>query len=68
MPSRRDEIKLTDDELDELIADGRVVTIATFGLRGWPHVMRLCNGPRDGEIRVYTHAKSRRSATSPHTV
>jgi PPOX class probable F420-dependent enzyme len=60
MPSRRDQIKLTDHEREELIATERVVVVATFGPRGWPHLMPLWYVPRDGEVWVWTYAKSQK--------
>jgi PPOX class probable F420-dependent enzyme len=58
--SRRDEIKLSDDEQRELIESERVVVVASFGPRGWPHLMPLWYVPRDGEIWIYTYAKSQK--------
>src|SRR5262245_60280284 len=60
MASRRDEIKLSDSEQRELIDSERVVVIGSQGLRGWPHLMPLWYVPRDGEIWIYTYAKSQK--------
>src|SRR3954464_2260878 len=60
MPSRRDEIKLTDEELAELIETGRVVVVSSIGPRGWPHSMPLWYVPRDGEIWIWTYGKSQK--------
>ena len=60
MPSRRDQIKLTDEEQSELIENERIVVISSLGSRGWPHVMPLWYVPRDGEIWVWTYAKSQK--------
>src|SRR4051812_41025988 len=60
MPSRRDEIKLTDEELAELVETERVVVVSSIGPRGWPHSMPLWYVPRDGEIWIYTYAKSQK--------
>jgi PPOX class probable F420-dependent enzyme len=60
MPSRRDQIKLSDDELRELIESERIVVVSTLGPRGWPHVMPLWYVPRDGEIWIWTYAKSQK--------
>ena len=35
--SRRDQIKLTDDEQRELLESERIVVVSTIGPRGWPH-------------------------------
>jgi PPOX class probable F420-dependent enzyme len=61
MPSRRDQIKLTEEEQRELIEGERIVAVASLGPRGWPHVMPLWYVPRDGEIWVWTYAKSQKA-------
>jgi PPOX class probable F420-dependent enzyme len=61
MPSRRDQIKLSDAEQDELIASERVVVVSSHGPRGWPHVMPLWYVPRDGDIWIWTYAKSQKA-------
>jgi PPOX class probable F420-dependent enzyme len=60
MPSRRDQIKLTAGEQRELIETERVVVVSSLGPRGWPHVMPLWYVPRDGEIWIWTYAKSQK--------
>jgi PPOX class probable F420-dependent enzyme len=61
MPSRRDQIKLTEDEQRELIERERIVVVSSLGPRGWPHVMPLWYVPRDGEIWIWTYAKSQKA-------
>ena len=60
MPSRRDQIKLTEDEQRELIESERVAVVSSIGPRGWPHSMPLWYVPRDGEIWIWTFAKSQK--------
>jgi PPOX class probable F420-dependent enzyme len=60
MPSRRDQIKLTDRERDELLATERIVVVSSHGPRGWPHMMPLWYVLRDGEVWVWTYAKSQK--------
>jgi PPOX class probable F420-dependent enzyme len=60
MPSRRDQIKLTEEELAELVESERVVVLSTLGPRGWPHVMPLWYVPRDGDVWIWTYAKSQK--------
>jgi PPOX class probable F420-dependent enzyme len=60
VPSRRDQIKLTEREQRELIDGERIVVVATLGPRGWPHVMPLWYVPREGEIWIWTYAKSQK--------
>src|SRR5919201_3452977 len=58
--SRRAEIELSEDGRRELISSERIVAVASFGPRGWPHLMPLWYVPRDGEIWIYTYAKSQK--------
>ena len=58
--SRRDQIKLTGEEQSELLESERIVTVASLGKNGWPHLMPLWYVLRDGEIWVYTYAKSQK--------
>ena len=60
MPSRRDQIKLTDDEQRELIENERIVVVSSLGPRGWPHLMPLWYVPRQDEIWIWTYAKSQK--------
>jgi len=60
MPSRRDQIKLSDDEQRELLESERIVTVGSMGPRGFPHLMPLWYVLRDGEIWVWTYAKSQK--------
>jgi PPOX class probable F420-dependent enzyme len=60
MASRRDQIKLSDAEQDELLESERVVVVSSNGPRGWPHSMPMWFLVRDGEIWVWTYAKSQK--------
>jgi PPOX class probable F420-dependent enzyme len=60
MPSRRDLIKLTDAEQAELLDQERVVIVSSLGPRGWPHSMPMWFTVRDGEIWIWTFAKSQK--------
>jgi PPOX class probable F420-dependent enzyme len=60
MPSRRGQIELSEDERRELIDGERIVVVSTLGPRGWPHVMPLWYVPREGEIWIWTYAKSQK--------
>jgi PPOX class probable F420-dependent enzyme len=57
MPSRRDQIKLT---AEELLDSERVVVVTSIGPRGWPHSMPMWFVVRDGEVWVWTYAKSQK--------
>jgi PPOX class probable F420-dependent enzyme len=58
--SRRAEIGLSPEEQRELLEAERVVVVSSFGPRGWIHSMPLWYVPRDGEIWIYTYAKSQK--------
>jgi PPOX class probable F420-dependent enzyme len=60
VPSRRDEIKLTPAEQAELLSSERVIVVSSIGPRGWPHSMPMWYVVRDGEIWVWTYAKSQK--------
>ena len=60
MAGRRDQIKLSDSEQAELLDSERVVVVSSNGLRGWPHSMPMWYVVRDGEIWVWTYAKSQK--------
>jgi PPOX class probable F420-dependent enzyme len=58
--SRRDQIVLSDAELRELLESERVAIVSSLGPRGWPHSMPLWYVPRDGEVWIWTYAKSQK--------
>jgi PPOX class probable F420-dependent enzyme len=58
--SRRDQIKLNDDELLELLGGERIAIVSSLGPRGWPHSMPMWFVPREGEVWVWTYAKSQK--------
>jgi PPOX class probable F420-dependent enzyme len=60
MPSRRDQIKLSEEEQRDLVENERIVVVSSLGPRGWPHVMPLWYVPREGEVWIWTYAKSQK--------
>jgi PPOX class probable F420-dependent enzyme len=60
VPSRRDQIKLSDDERAELLATERVAIVTSNGPNGWPHSMPMWFTVRDGVVWVWTYAKSQK--------
>lgn len=58
--SRRDQIVMTEAEQLEFLEQERIVNVATFGPRGWPHLMPLWYVVRDGEVWVWTYGKSQK--------
>jgi PPOX class probable F420-dependent enzyme len=58
--SRRDQITMSPEEVDAFLAEQRVVTCATNGTDGWPHLMPLWFVVRGGELWAWTYAKSQK--------
>jgi PPOX class probable F420-dependent enzyme len=58
--SRRDQIVLSEAELEELLGSERVAVVSSLGPRGWPHSMPLWFVPREGEVWIWTYAKSQK--------
>lgn len=62
MPSRRDQIRMTDDELRDFLAEQKVMTVATTGPNERPHLMPLWYVPQDGgELIGWTFAKAQKT-------
>ena len=65
--SRRDAIRMSDEEVRELLDEERTVICATNGRRGWPHLMPLWYVVRDTgpdgtpELWAWTFAKSQKT-------
>ena len=58
--SRRDQIRMSADEVDAFLDEQRVVVCATNGRDGFPHLMPLWYVVRDGELWAWTFAKSQK--------
>lgn len=61
MPSRRDQIRMTDEELRAFLAEQMIVSCATIGPRGRPHLVSLWYSPEGTELRGWTYAKSQKA-------
>ena len=60
MPSRRASIAMTDDELHRFLQEERIVTIATIGPNGRPHLMPLWFVADGAVISGWTFGKSQK--------
>jgi PPOX class probable F420-dependent enzyme len=58
--SRRGQIKLSEAEMADLLENERVAVVSSIGPRGWPHSMPLWFVARDGEVWIWTYAKSQK--------
>jgi PPOX class probable F420-dependent enzyme len=61
MPSRRAQIRMTDDELSAFLEEQRIVSVATTGPQGRPHLVPLWYVPDGGELIGWTYAKSQKA-------
>ena len=59
--SRRDQIKMTDEEVLAFLEEERIVVVATNGHDGFPHLMPLWYVLRDGRLWAWTYAKSQKA-------
>ena len=58
--SRRKQIEMSEEEVLAFLDEERVVTCATHGPRGWPHLMPLWYLVKDGEVWAWTYGKSQK--------
>jgi PPOX class probable F420-dependent enzyme len=58
--SRRAAIAMSEAEVAAFLGGERVITVATTGRDGWPHLMPLWYVLRDGECWAWTYAKSQK--------
>jgi PPOX class probable F420-dependent enzyme len=62
VPSRRDQITMSDEELRAFLGEKKVVTCATIGPNGRPHLMPLWyTASDDHTLRGWTYAKSQKA-------
>lgn len=62
MPSRRDLIKMTGEELDAFLEEQRIMQVATVGPSGRPHLVPLWYVVDDGPtLRGWTYAASQKA-------
>jgi PPOX class probable F420-dependent enzyme len=61
MPSRRDQIKMSHEEVRAFLDEQMVMQVATIGPRGWPHVVSLWYIPDGDGLTGWTYAKSQKA-------
>ena len=61
MPSRRNEIEMTREEIQDFLEERRVMQCATVGPRGLPHMVPLWFVAEDHELVGWTYAKSQKA-------
>jgi PPOX class probable F420-dependent enzyme len=60
MASKRDQIKLSPQEVADFLATERVMNVATIGSDGWPHVTALWFVMRGADPWIWTYRKSQK--------
>ncbi|HEX4108071.1 MAG TPA: pyridoxamine 5'-phosphate oxidase family protein [Solirubrobacteraceae bacterium] len=60
MPSRREQIAMSEQEVAALLASERTITCATIGPRGLPHLMPLWYVVRGTEVWAWTFGRSQK--------
>ena len=58
--SRRDQIRMSEDEVAAFLSEQQTVICATNGVNGWPHLMPLWFIVDDGDIWSWTFSKSQK--------
>ena len=62
MASRRDQIRMTPDEVRDFLDEQKIMSVATIGPHGRPHLVPLWYVPQDGgELIGWTFAKSQKA-------
>jgi PPOX class probable F420-dependent enzyme len=61
MASRRDQIRMSDDEVRAFLEEQKVMTIGTIGPNGRPHLMALWYVPDGLGMTGWTYAKSQKA-------
>ena len=61
MPSRRDMIRMTDDEIAAFLEAGKSLQLATINKDGTPHLVAMWYGLLDGKIVIETFEKSQKA-------
>jgi PPOX class probable F420-dependent enzyme len=61
MASRRDQIRMSDDDVRAFLAEQMVMTVGTIGPNGRPHLMALWYVPDGLGMSGWTYAKSQKA-------
>ncbi|MDP6606537.1 MAG: pyridoxamine 5'-phosphate oxidase family protein [Dehalococcoidia bacterium] len=60
MPSRRNEIAMTDEERLDFLEHGATLQVASIGHDGWPHMVAMWYAMIDGDIHFTTYRKAQK--------
>lgn len=59
--SRRDQIRMSDEEIRSFLAEQYTLEVATIDHDGWPHLVAMWYVLIDGKITFWTYAKSQKA-------
>jgi PPOX class probable F420-dependent enzyme len=60
MANRRDQVKMTPEEIDAFLNGRRTMNVATIGVGGYPHVVAMWYGFHEGKPAFWTFGKSQK--------
>src|SRR5262245_12344167 len=60
MPSRRQQITMSPEEVDAFLAETRTLNVATIGPSGHPHLVAMWYGFLEGQVAFWTFGKSQK--------
>jgi nitroimidazol reductase NimA-like FMN-containing flavoprotein (pyridoxamine 5'-phosphate oxidase superfamily) len=61
MPSRRNQIAMTEDESRDFLERGWTLQVASVGSDGWPHLVAMWYALIDGDIHFTTYARAQKT-------
>lgn len=61
MPSQRERIRMTDDEIQEFLATEKTLQVASIGPDGTPHLVAMWFTVIDGRIAFWTFGKAQKT-------
>jgi PPOX class probable F420-dependent enzyme len=61
MPSQRERIRMTDDEVAEFLATEKTLQVASIGPDGTPHLVAMWFAVIDGRIAFWTFGKAQKT-------
>src|SRR5579871_3453658 len=59
--SRRDLIRMNDEEIRTILEEQRILQVATIDHDGWPHLVAMWYAVIDGQVVFWTYAKSQKA-------
>lgn len=60
MPNVRDQIRLTDEEIEAYLESSKTVIMGTINHDGWPHLMPMWYSVIDGLVQMHTYKTSQK--------